>query len=87
MQLSNGKRKPKNIEKILRDVKLLEILGSGLDRKTLEMLKDFSFDLTVVSQRCIDNSLFVEFKNLFKYAIHAYSPEATDQWSSQKKLH
>ena len=28
------------------------------------------FDLTVVSQRCIDNSIFVEFKNLFKYAIH-----------------
>ena len=42
------------------------------------------FELTVVSQKCIDNSLFVEFKNLFKYAIHAHSPEAIDQWSSQK---
>ena len=36
-----GKENPKNIENILRDAKLLEILGSGLNRKTLATLEDF----------------------------------------------
>ena len=35
------KKTRKKIKKVLRDVKLLEGLGSGLDRKTLRALKDF----------------------------------------------
>ena len=34
-------KKTEKIKKVLRDAKPLEILGSGLDRKTLQTLKDF----------------------------------------------
>ena len=34
-------KREKNPEKIEKVAKLLEILGSGLDRKTLRPLKDF----------------------------------------------
>ena len=36
-----GKENPEKVKKVLRDAKLLERLGSGLDRKTLRALKDF----------------------------------------------
>ena len=50
LQWPNGKWKPKNIEKILQDAKLLEILGSGLHRKSLETLKDFRMWLQLFRQ-------------------------------------
>ena len=35
------KKTPQKIKKVLRDVKVPERLGSGLDRKTLQAFKDF----------------------------------------------
>ena len=39
--MTKREKNPEKIEKVLQDAKLLEILGSGLDRKTLRPLKDF----------------------------------------------
>ena len=39
--MTKWEKKTQNHQKILQDAKLLEMLVSGLDKKTLQTLKDF----------------------------------------------